>query len=60
MAFYIHIGCEFKGNCESNSIIDRWIHMEALRTRLEIMVTVMDLQSIELFDLPFICREDWK
>jgi hypothetical protein len=43
MAFYIHLGCVLSGNGESNRVIDRWIHMAALRRRLDIMSLVFEL-----------------
>lgn len=43
MAFFIHIGCELSGSAESNMVIDQWIHMITLPTRLEIIQTVIEL-----------------
>jgi hypothetical protein len=43
MAFYIHIGCELSGRSESNLVIDQWIHMMSILSRLEVMEVVLDL-----------------
>jgi len=43
MAFFIHLGCELTGRAESTQLIDRWIHMKDIISRLKIMATVLDI-----------------
>ena len=43
MLFYIHLGCVLDGNRESNTVIDKWIHMIPLKNRLDRMETVFEL-----------------
>ena len=43
MALYLHIGCEFIGSSESNSLLDRWNQNIDFEQRLEIMALVLKL-----------------